>query len=40
MLGDRDQVVVQGGLALEIEVDSVRSAGSYQGVLTVTVNQL
>ena len=37
---ERDGVVVRGGVSLELRVDSVRSAGSYRGVLTVTVNQL
>ncbi len=32
--------IVQGGVVLEMEVESVQAAGTYQGTLTVTLHQL
>jgi hypothetical protein len=35
-----DGTVVEGGLVLYVDLESVRSAGRYTGTLTVTLNQL
>lgn len=36
----RGDTIVQGGVVLEMEVESVRAAGTYEGTLTVTLHQL
>ena len=35
-----DGAVVEGGLVLYMDLESVRAAGRYSGTLTVTLNQL
>jgi hypothetical protein len=37
---DADGIVIEGGLVLHVDLESVRSAGRYEGTLTVTLNQL
>jgi hypothetical protein len=35
-----DGPVIEGGVVLHLDLDSVRSAGQYTGTLTITLNQL